>query len=78
MRYILIDKEKMTFSTNFGEASIALTSVNSTCVLSEEENLAKFREIWQNGNDSGFSNGFDGYITPITQEQDWEEFKETL
>jgi hypothetical protein len=47
-------------------------------ILSEEESLVKFKEIWMDGNDSGFCDGFDGYSTQKTKDQDWNEFKEKL
>ena len=79
MRYLLIDMDKV----RSGECNINnpdnWVGLNlDLAILSEEETLAKFKEIWDDGHECGFIDGFDGYTVPKTKEQDWEQFKETL
>jgi hypothetical protein len=49
-------------------------------ILSEEESLAKFKEIWDKANESTEDNTHDCPfgIEYSKIEQDWEEFKQTL
>jgi hypothetical protein len=76
MKYRLINIEEFEQKTN----SVNLISVLNELkqyevVLSEEQTLAKFKDIWQDGFNSGYD---ETTYPPKNEKQDWNEFKLTL
>lgn len=48
-RYAIIDLEKANFISPYGEASVPITTITTSAILSEAETEAKFKQIWDDG-----------------------------
>lgn len=71
MRYLIIDMSKELNGSN----SLSLTNhKGEELILNQEESLAKFKEIWNLGRIYGFEEA----RGMSDQNEDWEQFKETL
>lgn len=68
MRYLIVDTHELA-NPRLGQFGRVLT---------EEEALAKFKEVWTDGLDAGFSDGFNGFIEPKNSEQWWKEMEKEL
>ena len=66
MRYLIVDLEKLKNSS-----SIEILNTFKAC-LSEEESLAKFKEIWEHGWDTYY------YEDRSLNPQKWEDLEKTL
>lgn len=77
-RYFIIDIEhiKSCFKSQIAAQKAIDQLVYNPLVLSEEESLAKFKEVWE-ASWEAYSTGVSSDCVHST-EDDWEEFKKTL
>lgn len=82
MRYLIIDTEKIEkgqmSEVIFNQLVDNLDADIDNILLSERESFCKFKEIWQDGFDSGWQDGFDGFNKPKNEDLYWNEFKDKL
>lgn len=74
MRYLLIDMDKVrSGECNINNPDNFVRLNLDLAILSEEESLAKFKEIWNRAFYVG------KYINMLdSEEQEWEQFKQTI
>lgn len=83
MKYLILDKEKWDSWVQAAKDDTARKMVETVLgsmtidgtVLSEEESLEKFKEVWDNGYDEG--NDYKLH-TEESRQEDWEKFSKTL
>lgn len=76
-RYLIIDMDRIESDPLLKEDIKAeiVTLQEHKFVLSEEESLEKFRQIYMKGHADGW---FDGIEDEENRDERWEKFKETL
>lgn len=77
-KYAIINLEKLSRKyPQYKQSKLAKEAISLGIVLTEEESMAKFKEIWYAGV-NGHAMDKTGWEYPELTERNWEEFKKEL